>query len=47
MPKTNWMRLPQLTGFFRHLPGSTSRSVFIRITKPYTPLTDLPVFVCS
>jgi hypothetical protein len=29
----------RLTGFFRHLPGSTSRSVFIRITKPYTPLT--------
>ena len=31
------MRLPQLTGFFRHLPGRTSRSAFTRVTKPYLP----------
>jgi hypothetical protein len=33
------MRLRQLTGFFRRLPGSTSSSAFIRMTKPYTRLT--------
>jgi hypothetical protein len=34
------MRLPQLTGFFRHLPGSASRIEFIHVMKPYTRLTS-------
>src|ERR1019366_4921066 len=34
------MRLPQLTGFFRHLRGRALRSEFIRVTKPFTHLTS-------
>jgi len=39
------MRLPQLTGFFRHLLGRASRTGFIRVTKPYNAphLLDLEV----
>jgi predicted nucleic acid-binding protein len=33
------MRLPQLTGCFRHLPDSTSARVFTPTTKAYTRLT--------
>ncbi len=34
------MRLPQWTGFFRHLRGGASKSEFIRVTKRYTRLTS-------